>query len=309
MRSGPQMSSRSVRFAIAALMVAVVGLTAGVSRQVVDASDGPVAHRSGLWPQQTEGLLYSPGDPYVAPEATPGGWVAPEVTDDVRWPHPIATAQAGLNTLASGDVDAARGFAHGLVNLALDDDGKWWLPYWFDWHVRPAAMDAPWVSAMAQGQALSLFASLYAETGEAEWFEAAERMWETLQVRRDDGGRWWSQRVVDGYLWFDEYPDGSTHMVVNGHVFALYGVYDWWRVTGDEDAAALFDEAATTALRAFGEVRRPGEASVYCVNGCGWSDDYYHRVHVGQLENLVVITGDPRFADMAEQYRDDHPTQ
>ncbi|NJP32587.1 D-glucuronyl C5-epimerase family protein [Micromonospora thermarum] len=53
----------------------------------------------------------------------------------------------------------------------------------------------------------------------------------------------------EGFLWLEEYPvtPGVTgERVLNGHIFALYGVYDYWRLTADSRAVAIFDGAAST---------------------------------------------------------------
>jgi hypothetical protein len=109
-------------------------------------------------------------------------------------------------------------------------------------------------------------------------------------------------------LWLDEYPGPTmspSSRVLNGHLYAIYGIWEYWRQTQSSVAAALFRDAVKTVrryvLRGF---RNPGWASSYALSG-DVPSDRYHAIHVNQLLHLHALTGDPVFATMAETLHDD----
>ena len=86
--------------------------------------------------------------------------------------------------------------------------------------------------------------------------------------------------------------------MLNGHVFAMFGLYDYWHYTGNPEVARYFDGGATTVLeRMMPLVRVPGGVSYYCVQAeyCQsplWQNGNYHGIHYWQLDTLARITGD-----------------
>jgi hypothetical protein len=174
---------------------------------------------------------------------------------------------------------------------------------------------APWHSAMAQGQFLSVVSRLAEETGEQEWRSLADRMFATLaDVQRGDAlpDRPWASFVDDeGHLWLEEYSgDIAPMQVLNGHLFATFGVYDYWHLTGRADAEALFLRAAETVLAYFPRLRVPGQASWYGMRVQDRREaqsEKYHRIHISQLRYIADMTGDERFARMADAFDSDVP--
>ncbi|WP_448073235.1 D-glucuronyl C5-epimerase family protein [Georgenia yuyongxinii] len=239
-----------------------------------------------------------------------------------RWVHPVATAQYALHALASyhreggaeylrrATANAEALLAHGKLR-----EGALWFPYDRDYvlgGVGNNVIRAPWYSGMAQGQALSLFVRMYEETGSQKWRKAADRTMESFLVERDGATGLGFALVEDGNLWFEEYA-GNTEplLVINGQNFALFGLYDYYVLTEDPRAAALFDAGATTVLEVFEDFREPGEISRYCVDGdvCEgerWQTDVYHMIHIHQLRLLGLITGEPQFERDAKILREDY---
>jgi hypothetical protein len=92
--------------------------------------------------------------------------------------------------------------------------------------------------------------------------------------------------------------------IYNGHVFALFGLYEYARLTGDQRALDLFDGGVTTALYAVGSIREPGSASYYCANQAlcadtDWRAGGYHSVHIAQFAMLSQMADQPLFHDWA----------
>ena len=72
----------------------------------------------------------------------------------------------------------------------------------FDWEYRDT-LKAPWYSALAQGQGISVLVRAYKESGEARYLEGARRAFASFQQPLDSGGVAFTDSAGD--LWFEEY--------------------------------------------------------------------------------------------------------
>ena len=240
--------------------------------------------------------------------------------------HPVALAQYGLASLGSFRLTGnpeylrrAEATAHKLLDGATPAaDGSLWFAYPFDYSLHGdenMTLSAPWHSGMAQGQGLSLFVRLAETTSDPAWARAADQTFLTFQPREqgsmDPESPWFAHVDSGGCLWFEEYV-GSVEptQVVNGHIYAMYGVADYVRLTQDTTAADLFDGAATTVVQNFSSYRAPGAVSFYCASpyckDVGWQPGSYHRGVVKQLETLSLMTSDRAFLDRANILRSDY---
>jgi hypothetical protein len=200
-------------------------------------------------------------------------------------------------------LDRARVRAKKLREIGIRRDGALFLPYTFDYPNE--RLTAPWVSAYSQGIALSLFVRLYRATGEFAYVDTAHEVY--LAFRRlGPGPRLWVDYVVDGDLWLEEYPSSRPSHVLNGYNFALFGLYDYERLTRDPAAHQLLEGALSTMRRKAAAYRVPGELSYYdLVHKTQWP--HYHEIHVWQLRNLTAISGDPYFDALADKLAADYP--
>jgi hypothetical protein len=213
-------------------------------------------------------------------------------------------------------LDLARASALKVLAGRVESGGAYFFPYNYEWSSQEFGYDfqPPWYSGMAQGEALSVFtqmAQIFPD--EPLWDEAARATFASL-LQPPSADQPWVTDVVDGYLWFEEYAAADSFEVFNGHVFALFGVYEYALHSGDQRAFDLFDAGATTALHAMATARRPGQTSLYCVEpercvDAGWQNGSYQKIHIAQLEMLQALTGDDRFADWAAALASDTPGQ
>jgi hypothetical protein len=195
--------------------------------------------------------------------------------------------------------------AHYLVDIAVPRDGAIFFPYRFNLGSPPDVMQAPWYSAIAQGAALSLFTRLFKLTKDPAWSRAADRTFESFRTPRNETQPW-TAFVDRGRLWFEEYPSQEPEQVLNGHLFALFGVYDYARATKKRAAQDVFDGGATTVRDEVGRFRVPGGSSYYNLRDLGGTLKY-HDIVVGQLQLLARMTGDRFFAHEAALFhRDAH---
>ena len=236
------------------------------------------------------------------------------------WNHPVGQAQYALHNLNSYRLTkdpvylaTAAKNAQRLVDRRVESAGAWYYPYDFDFAVHgdtSETLQAPWYSAMAQGQALSVFVRMFEVTGDDKWRLAVDATFLSL-LQAPEGTAPFSSRVdAAGRLWLEEYPRypvADSEMVLNGHVFAMYGLHDYWQLTGDDAARQLFLGALWTVERSVNtEFRRVNWLSVYSlrhkVNSLS-----YHPVHVDQFLLLWRMTKDSRWITSAGLFRTDYP--
>jgi heparosan-N-sulfate-glucuronate 5-epimerase len=223
--------------------------------------------------------------------------------------NPIAIAQWGLGNynlycrtrdeerknkfLAAGDWLCA--------NLEPHPLGSWAWNHHFDWEYR-SPLKAPWYSALAQGQGISLLVRAHRETGDAAYLEAAGRAFTSFQRSTREGGVTFTDER--GQLWFEEYIVSPPTHILNGFIWATWGVLDYFLATKSDIAGKLFEQAAFT-IRANLDQYDLGFWSLYEQRGTLLpmiASPFYHRLHVVQLRVMYRLTGDEMFARFADKW-------
>jgi hypothetical protein len=189
-----------------------------------------------------------------------------------------------------------------LRRISILEDDAWWLPFWFDY--PPEGLKAPWFNAMAQGLALSFYVRLHRVTGDDVHLEAAEKIFGSflrLGSRDSARGRPWVSFVADGgYVWLEHYPRRTPDHVLNAHLHAVIGLYEYWQHTRSPAARQLLEGSLTT-IRDQGErFRKRGRVSRYGLRS-RTNILKYHKIHVWQLRLLGRATGDPIFTQLGDQ--------
>jgi len=223
--------------------------------------------------------------------------------------NPIAIAQYGLGNYnrfrRTGDPQRRRKFlsvADWLVgHLEKNQAGVWVWNHHFDWEYR-TPLKAPWYSALSQGQGLSVLVRAYQETENPAYQEAAQRAFESFLKTTDEGG----VTYLDGkgYTWFEEtIVDPPTH-ILNGFLWASWGVYDYPLHTQSQEAKEIFAEAVRTLkdnLHRFDA----GFWSLYEQSGTRMqmlASPFYHSLHIVQLQVMHRLAGEPTFANYAHRW-------
>lgn len=231
--------------------------------------------------------------------------------------NPIAISQYGLGNhtqyLQQRDQGSRRRFisvADWLVdNLEQNDSGVWVWNHHFDWEYRTPLI-APWYSGLAQGQGISLLVRAHKETGEARYMDTARKAFESFSKPTDQGGV--SHVDSDGDYWIEEYIVSPPTHILNGFIWASWGLYDYALATGDEHAHDLFQKAVCTIAKNL-HLFDIGFWSLYEQSGTRLkmiASPFYHRLHVVQLDVLHQLTGKDIFADTSrqwEEYRQNGP--
>lgn len=211
---------------------------------------------------------------------------------------PINIAQFGfilhaeyLETKSEGTLVQLKNCVEKLVDLATitENECVWWHQY----TELKYSIPAPWASAMAQGEIISLFLRYYQISHEEKYLELSQKAFDFLKndvsekgVRRYD---------ENGDLWFEEYPSKPSSFVLNGFIYTLLGLYDLYRVTGDKKVKDDIDACILTLKN---NIHRfdAGYWSYYDLLKKELVRYYYQKnVHVPQLNILYQLTNDPIF--------------
>ena len=162
-------------------------------------------------------------------------------------------------------------------------------------------LSAPWLSAMAQGQCSSLLVRLSLETGAQELAASARRGLAPLHLPSARGG---VAATLAGGPFFEEYPTDPPSFVLNGAIFAAWGVRDVAVGLGDAEAESLFSASVETLA---GAVERwdTGYWSLYDLyphRVRNVASPFYHALHARQLRLLAGMTGRSELEATAERF-------
>lgn len=151
-------------------------------------------------------------------------------------------------------------------------------------------------SAMAQGEGVSLLVRAYLESRDEKYLLAAKRAAEFMLLPLDQGGT----ALYEGEdLFLKEYTERPV--VLNGWIFALWGLLDLVKLTGDPQMRKAYERTLATLERHI-----PHYDLGY------WTRyDYseriaapaYHKLHMDQFAALYELTGHKIFAQYLEKFR------
>jgi len=223
--------------------------------------------------------------------------------------NPIAVAQYGLgnfNLLSSTGhhvrLNNLARVADWLVsNLQSNPAGLHVWMHNFDWEYRET-LRAPWYSALAQGQGISLLVRAFRETRNSVYMESARQAFAAFLVDVKSGGV--AFRDEEHNWWCEEYIVFPPTHILNGFIWAIWGIYDFWLASADPIADSLF-KAATATLRRKLIDFDAGYWSLYEQSGTLLpmiASSFYHSLHIVQLTVMYRLTGDELFAQIADRW-------
>jgi len=175
--------------------------------------------------------------------------------------------------------------------------------YTFPFEARQK-LESPWRSALAQGQAISLLLRAYRLTESDRFLDAARQGYNAFRHEGllHEGG------VIcnaDGFTWLEEVIIDPPDHILNGFIWALWGVYDYARFFNDPHARQLYDSCVITL-----------EKHLSCYDLGYWTcydliappeptmivSRYYHNLHIVQMEGCFNITNKSTFRDYAKKW-------
>ncbi len=219
------------------------------------------------------------------------------------WPIPVAQAALGFWELR-------------IEGEQVDDEfmrlAKWFVDHhevtsagvlWRANIAVPKYGLAPgWISAMAQGQAISVLLRAAELSGEEEYAELASAALGPLLTPVAAGG---VQRELDGAIVLEEYATVKPCAVLNGWIFSLWGVHELAITRKDPASRELFERSSADLVRLLPRYD-VGWWSLYSLYDHGRPDlakPFYQDLHPVMLDGLDLLHPDPLLRWYAERWR------
>lgn len=217
--------------------------------------------------------------------------------------NPVMTAQAALAFYSAYvESDSAKHLEAFMKNIEwlVANHDEFYLRYDFDWNHGGVVLDSGWTSAMAQGEALAAMSSAYWLTGDTTYLATARGFFETLYHSPEDT---WVFYVDDErYYWLEEYPTEDRCRVLNGFLFGLWGLWDYYVVAGDSLALQLFAAGIQSFADHYEEWNIGGQdMSWYCLHHRKYQ--FYHETHLRQMTDYLRWFDIPEFRDAMELFQ------
>ena len=256
-------------------------------------------------PGEPDRGYYNDLRPHLAayvPDAARAAESIARLTADADAANPVTILQVGLGAWQAAQDDGRwRSCVESVAEWAagrIDDDGV--LPYRFPLR-GTYTVEAPWCSAMAQGEAASFLVRAASLLERPELLAAARRAVRPLLDARPGI----VVETEEGPV-LEEYPTSPPSHVLNGWVFALWGLYDVAHSdSGDAESAALFARSTDTLAARLRLYELPGGWTRYDLYPHplpNVASPFYHRLHVVQLRALAALYPSTRIVEAADRW-------
>lgn len=230
----------------------------------------------------------------------------PELLDSNQLPlHPTAK-----KTLVTFPV-AIFQYGLGAYDLYLQTNDKKYLQKFrqcLDWTISHQEPSGAWnnfffsypdhpYGAMAQGEGASLLLRGYQELGDKRFLTAAQSAIDFMLKPIEEGGTCTYEEGLPILLEYTHLPT-----VMNGWIFAWWGIYDYVTVTDDNGTYKIMLDKSLLAI----EQRMPQFTTGY------WSkydlkkriaSPFYHHLHIAQMQAMYQLTGHQIFNDYGQRWQ------
>ena len=234
-----------------------------------------------------------------------------DVSEKKLYYSPISIGQMGLavyhtylKTRNEEDFDRFLKFADWFMSHKDDHShlGTRWLT---DIELPAYRNPGPWQSAFAQSRGISILLRAFQATGKKEYATVAGKALISFKFPVKDGG------VTSFTKWgpfYEEYTADMPVLVLNGHIFSLFGLYDFCRIFPEHKMAKkLFDagyQTVSSAIQDFdlGYWTRYNYCQADFYPAVDPATLTYQRLHIMQLNVLNKIHPNGHFRDTINKW-------
>ena len=161
-------------------------------------------------------------------------------------------------------------------------------------------LEKGWISAMYQGQAISLFLRAAQMFEDETYIKLSKDIFMFFKYDYSEGG---VKRIDNsGNIWFEEYPTDPPSFVFNGFVYTIFGILDYYRFTKDQEAKDLYDSCIETV-----------EKNIHKYDRFYWTlydqlkkelVSYYYQknVHIPLVSILYLLTKSEKFDRLKKKW-------
>ena len=223
--------------------------------------------------------------------------------------NPIAISQWGLGNYnlwkKHSSKDSYKKFissADWLINnLVKNEKGLFVWMHNFDWEYKKT-LKSPWYSGLAQGQGLSVLARAWDETKDKKYENACHQVFESFKANIDQGGVVYIDK--NDQKWIEEYILNPPTHILNGFIWAIWGIYDYHLLFPDKTVKKLFEEFLLTIENELDKYDikywslyelSNNRISMIC-------SKFYHQLHIVQLDILYDISKIDKFKKFSKNW-------
>lgn len=150
-------------------------------------------------------------------------------------------------------------------------------------------------SAMAQGEGISMLIRAHIVTKDQKYLTSATKAKNLMIKPISDGG---TTKYVGDDVYLYEYT--FTEIVLNGWIFSLWGMYDYFKYLHDEGAGEFLNKTLQTLKKKLPEFdlkywSRYDDGKNIC-------SPFYQRLHVAQLRVMYDLFGDSIYKEFADKW-------
>ena len=173
-----------------------------------------------------------------------------------------------------------------------DQDGLWLTHF----PMKKFGLHQPFPSAIVQGAAISCLVRASLLSHDDRYAESAVMALAPYRKDLHEGG---VASYDGGQVFYEEYPAEPYHHVLNGFIYALWGLLDLVRVHNNQEAKLLYEEGLKTLIDWLPRFDI-GHWSLYHLSEGTRNPATvnYHRLHIAQLDVMYSLT----HADIFKKY-------
>ena len=181
-----------------------------------------------------------------------------------------------------------------LVENSVDWDssGKIW---YINYDIPEYGLKSPWISALSQGESISVLTRAYKITSDEKYLTIAEKALLPFEVYVKDGGL---LNEFEGNIIYEEYPSPVKIVgVLNGFIFSLFGLFDLTLSIDSVRAQSLFKDGIDSLLKLikYFDIKYWTRYYLFDFPNKYSSSFTYHRLVTEQIKALYLITGEEIF--------------
>ncbi|HQI41314.1 MAG: hypothetical protein B6D44_02240 [Ignavibacteriales bacterium UTCHB2] len=183
-----------------------------------------------------------------------------------------------------------------VENAAVVKDGKgWWIKikYYSEYKMADS-----WISAMAQGQAISVLTRAARLSNRLIYASTAVEALKPFNYSVAEGGL---VNYFNGISVYEECPTPHKPMaVLNGWIFSLFGLYDLYLYNSNQNAKDLFYEGIDSLKRIlkYYDIGNWTQYYLFDYPKVYYASLTYHILATEQLKAIYYLTGDQYFLNI-----------
>jgi len=190
-----------------------------------------------------------------------------------------------------------------VSNIRKNKKGVWVWMHNFDFEYKEI-LQSPWYSGLAQGQGISLLVRAYKETNERKYLDTAEKAYNSFLTTVENGGVTYISENQE--KWIEEYITQYNTHILNGFIWAIWGVYDYWLLNpSDKNRLDLFHSFNKTILNNLDRYDNKFWSFYELSNNkIGMiASHFYHDLHINQLEIMYILTSEKKYLTYSKRWK------